>query len=79
MFHGDVGAAPRSTGDIFTWKKNACSFLCDSGENLTMKQTALNYVAILIEACYGSQTNVSFIIHPELTLDFQYSCFSLVS
>lgn len=33
MFHGDVGAAPRSTGDIFTWKKDAFSFLCDSGGN----------------------------------------------
>lgn len=43
----------------------------------TMKQTALNYVAILTEVCYVSQTDSSFIIHPKLTLDFQYFCFCL--
>lgn len=42
----------------------------------TMKQTAL-YVAILTEACCVSQTDSSFILHPKLTLDFQYSCFCL--
>lgn len=74
MFHGDVGAAPRSTGDIFTWKKDVLFYVIQMKNNET---DCLNYVAILTEVCYVSQTDSSFIIHPKLTLDFQYFCFCL--
>lgn len=35
MFHGDVGAAPRSTGDIFTWKKDVLFYVIQMKNNET--------------------------------------------